>query len=173
MKCLNCGAFTLLAFCEICEFELAELSPTKRNIRAKNGEKFPVYAFYKYSEIRHLILSKHKFYGYFVYNFLAKLSFAKFKDFFSPQTELCAIALDDRVENLLYSHTAILLKHLKSPLIKPLFAALWAQNKIKYSGKSEAFRQNNKRKFKLLKKPSVPVILVDDLITTGTSLKKL
>ncbi|EAH5715344.1 ComF family protein, partial [Campylobacter coli] len=41
---------------------------------------------------------------------------------------------------------------------------------LKYSGKSLKFRQDNKRKFKLLKKINNPVILVDDIVSSGSSL---
>ncbi|EHU6964406.1 ComF family protein, partial [Campylobacter coli] len=43
-------------------------------------------------------------------------------------------------------------------------------NHLKYSGKSLKFRQDNKRKFKLLKKINNPVILVDDIVSSGSSL---
>lgn len=101
---------------------------------------------------------------------LAKLSFAKFKDFFNPSIEINVIALDDKVENMLYSHSAILAKHLKTRFLKPVFNVLKAQNCIKYSGKSLEFRQKNKRNYKLLKTVDYPVILVDDIVTTGSSL---
>uniref|UniRef100_UPI003C6BE51D ComF family protein n=1 Tax=Campylobacter helveticus TaxID=28898 RepID=UPI003C6BE51D len=81
-----------------------------------------------------------------------------------------AMALDDIVENGLYSHAAILAKALKSQFIKPIFGALHAKNKVSYSGKSLEFRRKNKRKFKLLKEIKYPVILVDDIVTTGLSL---
>ncbi|ELL1631815.1 ComF family protein [Campylobacter upsaliensis] len=166
MRCINCHSFTLLAFCDSCLKELSEQSWGVRNLE----NDFKVYYFYKYSEIKHLLHSKHKFYGYFVFKFLAKLTFAKFHQIFKPQTKLNAIALDDRVEKGLYSHAAILARALKSPFIKPVFAALHAQNKVSYSGKSLEFRRKNKRNFKLLKEIKYPVILVDDIITTGSSI---
>lgn len=166
MRCFNCHSFTLLTFCEDCVKELEEFS-----LGARELEKgFKVYSFYKYNEISHLLHSKHYFYGYFVLNRLAKLSFAKFKDFFNPKVKINALALDDRVQNFLYSHSAVLAKHLKTEFIKPIYGALHAQNEVKYSGKSIAFRQKNKRKYKLLKKIKYPVILVDDIVTTGLSL---
>jgi len=134
------------------------------------SDKLKVYSFYKYSDIKHLLLSKHKFYGYFIYHFLARLSFARFKEFFAPNIKISALPLDDKVENQLYSHSAILAKYLKSKSIKPIFNSLKAQNHIKYSGQSLNFRMKNKRKFKLLKAIKEPVILVDDIITTGSSL---
>jgi len=166
LRCFNCKGFTLLGFCEHCLEELSEFSLGVRELEGG----FKVYSFYKYSELKHLLHSKHYFYGYFVFNALAKLSFAKFKEFFNPDVKVNAIALDDRVENLLYSHSAILSKHLKSKNIKPIFRALQAKNHLKYSGKSLNFRKQNKRNFKLLKEIQNPVILVDDIITTGLSI---
>lgn len=69
-----------------------------------------------------------------------------------------------------YSHTAILTKHLKTQFIKPMYYALQANSEFKYSGKSLQFRKDNKRSYKLLKHPKYPVILVDDVVTTGLSL---
>ncbi len=101
---------------------------------------------------------------------LAKLSFAKFKDFFDPRMTINAVALDDKVEDMLYSHSAILARYLKTKFVKPVFNVLKAQNHIKYSGKSLEFRQKHKRNYKLLKTIHEPVILVDDIVTTGSSL---
>ena len=166
MRCYNCHSFTLLAFCEDCEKQLSEFSLGIREL----DKGFKVYSFYKYSDIRHLLHSKHKFYGYFVLNSLAKLSFARFVEFFPINFKISAIALDDRVEDMLYSHSAILAKHLKSKFIRPKFASLHSSSKIKYSGKSMDFRLKNKRKYKLLKELTSPVILVDDVLTSGSSL---
>ncbi|MCW1360249.1 ComF family protein [Campylobacter sp. CCS1377] len=166
MRCYNCHCFTLLDFCPSCLEELAELSLNHRIL----DNSFKVYSFYKYSEIKHLLYSKHKFYGYFVLNALAKLSFARFDEFFSPQVMINAVPLDDRVENGLYSHSALLARHLKSPFIKPLYRTLYAKSHLKYSGKSMNFRLKNKRNYELLKIPKYPVILVDDIITSGSSL---
>lgn len=166
MRCFNCGAFALLDLCDLCVSELGEFSLGTRILE----DDFKVYHFYKYSEIRHFVLSKHKFYGYFALNALAKISFAKFKDFFAPNEFVNAVPLDDKVQKGLYSHAAILAKNLKSPFIKPIYRVLHAKNEVKYSGKSVEFRRKNKRKYELLKKPKFPVILVDDIITTGLSL---
>ena len=45
-----------------------------------------------------------------------------------------------------------------------------SNSNVKYSGKTVSFRQKHRRNYKLLKKPKFPVILVDDIITTGSSL---
>ncbi|MCZ0772311.1 ComF family protein [Campylobacter hepaticus] len=166
MKCFNCGAFALLGFCDLCIAELGEFSLGVRKLE----NNFKVYSFYTYHEIQHLLHSKHYFHGYFIYKTLAKLSFAQFKNFFNPQIHINAIALDDKVENMLYSHSAILAKSLQNRFIKPIFNVLKAQNKVKYSGKNLEFRQKNKRNYKLLKTLYHPVILVDDIVTTGSSI---
>lgn len=166
MRCYNCHCFSLLSFCDACYQELSELSLGFRELE----EGFKVYYFYKYSEIKHLLHSKHKFHGYFVLNSLAKLSFAKFKDMFKIDSQITAIALDDRVENSLYSHSAILARQLKSKVIKLKFGVLHSRSKCKYSGKSVEFRLKNKRDYVLLKPINSPVILVDDIVTTGLSI---
>ena len=45
-----------------------------------------------------------------------------------------------------------------------------ATSSVSYSGKDLKFRQNNPRNFKILKKITAPVILVDDIVTTGTTI---
>lgn len=156
----------MLDLCEDCVSELGEFSLGVRKL----DRDFKVYSFYKYSDIKHLLFAKHKFYGYFAFNSLAKLSFAKFKNFFAPQSPINAVPLDDKVEQGLYSHSAILAKHLKTAFVKPLYRVLHANSSVKYSGQSISYRQRHKRDYKLLKKPKFPVILVDDIITTGLSL---
>lgn len=166
MKCFNCGSFALLDLCGHCVDELKEFS---LGIRVLDND-FKVYSFYKYHDIKHLLHSKHKFYGYFAFNALAKIAFSQFKEIFAPQSFINAVALDDKVENGLYSHSAILAKHLKTKFIKPIYRVLHSSSMVKYSGQSVAFRQKHKRLYKLLKKPKFPVILVDDIVTTGSSL---
>ncbi|WP_139471132.1 ComF family protein [Campylobacter armoricus] len=165
MRCFNCQGFSFASLCSACKDEFLEYSLGIR----KFDNDFKVYYFYQYEQIKHLIYYKHKFQGYFVLNALAKLSFAKFKDFFNPYYKINAIALDDNTHNG-YSHTAILTHHLRTKFIKPMYHTLQATSKVRYSGKSLQFRKDNKRLYKLLRYPKYPVILVDDIVTTGSSL---
>lgn len=164
MRCAKCGAFSARIICENCLKILREPPVGMRFL----GE-FRVYYFYKYSEISDLIASKHKMHGHFVFEILAKICFEKFAQSFEFGEKISAVALDDNVRSG-YSHTAILVKFLRSKEIKPIYGALRAQNNVKYAGKSLKFRQENPRRFKLLKNVNSPVILVDDLVTTGTSM---
>lgn len=165
MRCFFCDEFCLLDFCDFCYEQLKDLELGCRNY---NG--FRVYSFYKFNSIKHILHKKHNFAGYFVYKFLANLSFKRFEDFFKLDFITNAIPLDDKVERLLYSHSAILARALKSNYIKPIYNAIKAQNNVKYQGQNLEFRQKNKRKYKLLKPIKHPVILVDDIITTGSSI---
>jgi competence protein ComFC len=80
-----------------------------------------------------------------------------------------ALPIDDHTRHD-FSHTAILVRHLKSSSIKPIYNVLKASNIVKYAGKDLDFRQKNPRKFIYKGASNIDVILVDDLITTGTTL---
>jgi competence protein ComFC len=132
---------------------------------------FEVFSFYKYTDIKELIHTKHKFIGYFIYNILAKESFLKFAKEFKSDGKIYSFSCDDDIKTG-YSHNAILNRHLKSPLITPVHSTLRAKNSVKYSGKSLQFRQNNPRNFIYSFKSNINAILIDDIITTGTTLNE-
>jgi len=167
MYCLLCGGFSYSHICKDCQNDFLKPNITKRVL----DDSFEVYSFYKYSHIENLILTKHKDVGYFVYNILAKNSFEEFAGNFKSNQTVYSIAIDD-IPFSGYSHTAILNRHLKSSSIKPIFSKLRATNRVNYSGKSLQFRRENPRKFKYDFKGEIEAILVDDIITTGTTLKE-
>jgi competence protein ComFC len=61
---------------------------------------------------------------------------------------------------------------LKSYNIQPLHRALRANSPLSYSGKSKQFRKENPRDFQLRTFKEKEVIVVDDIITTGTTLQE-
>ncbi len=164
MLCVNCERFSFGLICKNCKQILSDISLTKR---IEDG--LEIYSFYGYSEIEKLLFSKHKIYGSKIFEILADLSFAKFAKNFQFNEKISAIPLDDNVKSG-YSHTAILAKALKSKFIKPKFRVLRAKSQISYHGKSLEFRKNNPRNYQILKKINTPIILVDDIVTTGQSL---
>lgn len=165
MKCLMCESLSLTHICNSCQELFLSPSIYKRTIY----NNIEVISFYKYSEIKKLLHTKHTDLGYYIYSILAKKSFKKFADDFTFEHNISSIAVDDNASSG-YSHTAILNKELNSDFIEPLHNKLRANNRISYSGKSREFRLLNPRNFKLNNFKEEELILVDDIITTGSTL---
>ncbi|MBW6489436.1 phosphoribosyltransferase family protein [Sulfurimonas sp.] len=165
MRCLMCETLSLLHICSHCQKTF--LSPTIH--KRKISDNIEVISFYKYSEIKNLLHTKHTDLGYYIYSILAKNSLKKFAREFDYPEMIASIAVDDYVSDG-YSHTAVLNKALKSRCITPLFNKLRAKNRVSYSGKSREFRALNPREFEVKKFDAKNVILVDDIITTNLTL---
>lgn len=165
MKCITCESWSWQIICKQCQQNL--LSPTlnKRQL----DKDFFVYSFYNYEEIEDLLLSKYYFHGDKIFNILAHNAFSLFSKAFYYDTKVFALPIDDHTRHD-FSHTAILSKHLKSEHITPIYNKLKAKNPIKYAGRDLEFRQKNPRKFKLNNLSNHSLILIDDLITTGSTL---
>ena len=165
MRCLMCESLSLLHICKKCQKNFLHPQIYKRKIY----NNIEVISFYKYNEIKELLHTKHTDLGYYIYNILAQNSFKEFGKNFFYDNKVISLAIDDNIRSG-YAHTSILNKALKSTSIKPLYSKLRAKNKVSYSGKSKQFRLLNKRDFLLKKFEEKEVILVDDLITTGSTL---
>lgn len=164
MKCLICESYSFNIFCKTCQEKLLTPSFHKRELE----KGFFNYSFYSFSEIEDFLTSKYYFHGDRVFNILAKLSFSKFAQNFKYKELIYSIGIDEHTRHE-FSQTAILSKHLKSKYIKPLYGKCKATNIVKYAGKDLEFRKKNKRKFDI-KVSNKSIILVDDLITTGTTI---
>lgn len=167
MLCLTCKNLSFQIICKDCQANLLIPSFHKREIE----DGFFNYSFYALSELEDLISSKYYFHGDRVFNILAKLSFAKFAENFHFSSKVLAIPIDDHTRHN-FSHTAILAKHLESKIIIPRYNCLKATNIVKYAGKDLEFRQKNPRKFKSIDVVNKNIILCDDLITTGETIKQ-
>ena len=165
MRCLLCENLSLSHICPTC----AELFLSPSIYKRKISNNIEVISFYRYDEIKKLLFTKHTDLGFYIYSILAKQSFKKFTQNFEFNENIASIAIDDHIQNG-YSHTAILNKELKSEIITPYFNKLRAKNKVSYSGKSKEFRLLNPRDFKLKNFDETNVILVDDIITSGSTL---
>ncbi|MDQ1337307.1 MAG: competence protein ComFC [Campylobacterota bacterium] len=165
MRCLMCESFSLLHICSSCQKKFLTPAIYKRKILGD----IEVISFYKYSEIKDLLHTKHTYLGYYIYSILAKNSIKKFAHEFDYPEQITSIAVDDRVTDG-YSHTAVLNKALKSRCITPLFNKLRAKNRVSYSGKSREFRMLNPRAFEVNEFSGKNIILVDDIITTSLTL---
>jgi len=167
MKCLMCERLSLSHICPKCITNFLTPSIYKRKI----NNDIEVISFYKYKDIKNLLHTKHTYLGFYIYKILAQQAFAKFAKEFTFETTIVSIGIDDNIKSD-YSHTAILNKALKSKSIKPLFSKIRSKNNISYSGKTKKFRMMNQRDFKLIDFNEENVILVDDIITTGSTLNQ-
>jgi competence protein ComFC len=166
-RCILCELSSLSLICGSCQSIYLSYSITRRSIESG----LDVYSFYPYSEIEKLIKTKHSYHGYNLFKILAKNSFLQFVSIFKHSRLVYAIPIDD-IPSPYYSHTAILASSLSSKSIKPIFNSLKAQSKLTYSSRSLPYRKSNPRGFKYSFKDNVDVILVDDIVTTGTTLSE-
>ena len=168
MRCLSCHKLSWQTFCKQCKERLLQPSISKRKL----GE-LEVYSFFKYKNIEDLLLTKHTPQGYIIYRALAKQTFRPFIEKFIQEDsrEIYIIGVDESVKSG-YSHVSLLTHELKYKNSKVQYAKLIATNPIKYAGKSLQFRLENPRKFQYRGKKEIEAILVDDIITTGLTLKE-
>ncbi|MDP3022091.1 MAG: phosphoribosyltransferase family protein [Sulfuricurvum sp.] len=151
--------------CKTCQDNFLTPNLYKRKILGS----IPVYSFFSYSDIEPLLLTKHTDLGYYLYKIMAKRSMEKFSKEWSYENKVASIGVDDHSTSG-YAHTAILNRALKSPLITPLYGKLRATQHHKYAGKSVEERLANPRDFRYVSFGEEEVILVDDIVTTGTTL---
>ena len=168
MRCLSCHKLSIQTFCDVCQKKLLQPSISKRRIGSLD-----VYSFFKYQNIEDLLLTKHTSQGFIVYKALAQMTFKPFiKKFLEEDNRLVyVIGIDENIKSG-YSHVALLTHEMRAKKSKILHAKLQATNKVNYSGKSLNFRLTNPRGFIYTGVSDIEVILVDDIITTGTTLKE-
>jgi competence protein ComFC len=167
MKCMVCEGWSLSHICSACQESLLTPALHKRKILGN----VPVYSFFPYNDIEPLLLTKHTDVGYYIYTILAKRSLGAFASEWQYENRVASIGIDDHATSG-YSHTAVLNRALKSPNITPKFGKLRATNHHKYAGKSVEERLMNPRRFHYKPFGEDEVILVDDIVTTGTTLSE-
>lgn len=165
MRCISCQGLSYSIICKTCQEHLLQPSFYKRELE----KDFFVYSFYKFDEVKELLNTKYQFYGDKIYTILSHLSFKKFANTFEYPDIVNAIAIDDHTRHQ-FSHTAILAKSLQSKNIIPKYNTLKAKNIVKYAGKDLKFRQKNRRDFVYIGEQNNQVILIDDLVTTGSTI---
>lgn len=168
MRCLSCHKLSMATFCKNCKEKLLQPTVTKRTL-----EGLTVYSFFKYQHIQDLLLTKHTPQGFNVYKALAKLSFKPFMEHFMKEDprKIYVIGIDESVRSG-YSHVALLTHEMRLNNVLVLHSKLMAKNAVNYSGKSLQYRLENPREFIYSGKRDIEVILVDDIVTTGLTLKE-
>jgi len=162
-----CERWSLTHICKACQQTL--LSPQLHTRKILGS--IPVYSFFPYDEIESLLLTKHTDLGYYIYTILAKRSLRTFARKWQYENRVASIGIDDNARSG-YSHTAVLNKALESHNITPYYGKLRATQEFKYAGKSAEERLINPRKFVYAPFAENEVILVDDIVTTGTTLSE-
>jgi competence protein ComFC len=160
MYCIICGNFSFEIICKKCQKNLLTSILKKQD---------NIISFYDYENIEFLLKYKYHPFGSRVFEILAKNSFKKFSEVYKEK--IISLSIDDKIKKG-YSHTAILNHSLKSKYITPYYKKLLAKNNVQYAGKSLKFRLENPRNFEYKGKKNINVILVDDVVTTGTTLKE-
>jgi len=168
MRCLSCHRLSFQTFCVECRDRLLRPSIRKRRL-----DGFDVYSFFTYDEIEDFLLTKHTPQGYRVYRALGEQLFRPFiVEFMQKSAEgVYVLGIDEVVESG-YSHVACLTHAMKYANVKILHAQLIAQNCVKYAGKTRTYREENPRHFLYRGLQDIEVILVDDVITTGSTLQE-
>jgi len=169
MRCLTCQSISFLIICKSCQEKF--LTPIiKKRFLAKG---FFVYSFYAFSEIESLLNSKYQKFGDEVYKILAKNSFKPFSQTYlqnyKNEKYFTALGIDDYPMHD-FSQTAILARSLKNKYFKAKYGLLRAKTRVKYAGKSLEFRKANPRNFLCKIKNTENIVLVDDIVTSGTTL---
>ena len=159
-KCLICENFSFDVICENCQ---------QKYLKPKIRKKEDVVSFYDYETIEYLIKYKYHKFGHRVFKILAKNSISIFAK--EIKENFYIIPVDDKIKKG-YSHTAILAQKMKTKYLKHVFGVLQSTNDIQYAGKSLEFRLNHPRNFKYNGQRGIDVILVDDISTTGLTLKE-
>ena len=166
MRCHLCLGLSWQPLCKTCLDTI--LAPTPAYRVLEDGLK--VYSFYNYNDIAPLLHTKHTYIGAKIFAQLGKHTFFEFLRTFELPKGIFAIPIDDHVRHG-YSHSAILAKATK-PYLTPMYGSLRAQNHESYSGKSRAYRRDNKRNFVFTCKDEIDIILIDDIVTTGSTLEE-
>ena len=136
-------------------------------IKPEFRKKDDIISFYDYEEIEKLIKYKYYKFGNRVLEILAKESMGKFFDLYPEKLNI--IPIDDNPAKG-FAHTAVLAKSVKGHNI--LYSSLHSQNKIHYAGKDLEFRLNNPKDFEYSGPENIDVVLIDDIVTTGSTLNE-
>ena len=168
MRCFGCHRFSLKTVCDDCKKTFLQATISKRSVDSLN-----VISFFGYKNIERFIVSKFDYTGYRIYKYFALNYIKPFLKSFEEgiDSDCYIIAIDENIKRG-YSHTAVLAHYGATKRIKPLHSVLMAKNRVEYAGKSLQYRLNNPREFIYTGKKDIDVILIDDIITTGLTLKE-
>jgi len=165
MRCQLCLNLSWQPLCKNCLKTILTPAPNKRVLE----DGLVVYSVYSYKDIKNLLHTKHTYHGAKIFAQLTKYALLPLVKTFTCR-DIYSLPIDDHTRSG-YSHSAVIAHELREQ-ISPLYKKLRAKNQIKYSGKSLHKRVENRRDFALTCKENLDVVLIDDIVTTGTTLKE-
>ncbi len=126
-----------------------------------------------YKSIEPFLLSKHTPVGYRIYKYFGRKFIAPFLDDFGKNISqtVSVVGIDEYIGSG-YSHTSLLTHWVKNPKINVVHSGLLAQNRVSYAGKSLKYRLSHPRDYRVNANFDTEVILVDDIVTTGSTLQE-
>ena len=150
--------------CPACAERLLVPKPARRSL----GEGLEVISFYDYQEIGPLLKFKYVPFGQRVYRQLARVALHPFCRAYAG--DRAALLPVDSRPGKGFSHTAALARYGGAGVLRMGRGRLWAKNDVTYAGTTLAFRQAHPRGFSYRGTDGFSAVLVDDVVTTGTTL---
>ena len=166
MRCVACQRWSWSHLCLACQERYLTPSLYQRQV-----EGVAVRSFFAYSDIEPLLQHKHTLLGYHLYRIMARRALAPLVRAWSYPEPVAVIGIDDHVRHG-YSHSAILTHALRAPSLIPHYGILRARSTYTYAGKSLYERLSHPRDFAYAPLAQEKVILIDDIITTGTTIRE-
>lgn len=171
MRCFSCDNFSLEPVCKACVKDFL----TPEMIEKEIGN-LKVVSFFDYYLTVEFVKSKYTTSGYRLYKFLAQKYFAPFiqayKKSLHSKKPLYLIGIDENVSRG-YSNVAQLVHFgAKGSDVKALHNVLRAKSSVKYAGESLEFRLSNPRNFIYSGPEGIEAILIDDTVTTGSTIEQ-
>lgn len=163
MKCLICGTWNLGSLiCQAC------FPPIVMGTRIVEG--MSVYSFYAFSDVELLMHYKYTLIGSKIFSLLARKARDHLPSEIVFPKGVVGVGIDDCVSKG-YSHTGVCLHAFRSCGIIPIYGELRASHQVSYAGKDLKYRETHPKGFQTHLREK-DVVIFDDVITTGTSLKE-
>ncbi|MDR2905825.1 MAG: ComF family protein [Helicobacteraceae bacterium] len=165
MRCLMCESWSWRLLCPKCQAVIAP-SPQTFDLGGLR-----LITFYDYDEIAPLLKAKYRVFGSEIFKVLAEKSFRNFFADLKLDSPAVIAPIDDLAERW-FSHTAVLARNCSPPRETAIvrYGSLRAESRVKYAGETLAFRRNHPRKFVFKNFPEKNAIILDDLVTTGSTI---
>lgn len=169
MRCVLCHSLSWNLLCHSC---LRWIAPTPQT---RTIGDLCIYSVFDYHEVDILLKSKYAIIGSRILRLLANKAARFVAQNAKLPRDIYGVAIDDKPKGG-YAHTAIIahaFEHYAG--IAALYGRLIAQSNVRYAGKSLDFRRKNPRRFTTTLTQEIAgngVILYDDIIITGTTLRE-